>query len=357
MIIIVMIGIFGITAAVGGAQCLASVRPGTLSTEGAIGIIFAISFVIALFGYATIHSIAKYIWIPNTASLIVLAVSAARHLSQEHAHTKPGAKPYLATVAICASSMITWATLVGDYSCYMPPHTPRFKLAYCCFVGIYVPYTLMSIFGAAIGGSVSAIPSWGAAYEQGSLGGVLGEILTARVGNFGRFCLVILGLSMVITSARDMYSISLFIVAAIPPLHRIPRIVLLVCVAGAMIGIAIAASRSFLPALSALVSIAGYLTGPIVCVFLLEWFVFRKANVSSIDPDIWNNTKALPTGIPALVATLVPWALIIPSMSSVWYIGPIARVTGDLSYELGTACSALVYLPLRAAEIKYRGRF
>ena len=358
MIIIVEIGIFGITAAVGGAECLAAVRPGTLSTEGAIGIICAIAFLIAFFGYAAVHAIAKYIWIPNTAALIVLAVSAASHLSQANVHTTPGPAPYLGTVAICASSMITWSTLIGDYSCYMPPETPRFKLACCCFVGIYVPYTLMSIFGAAIGGSVSAVPSWGAAYSQGSLGGVLGEILTARVGDFGRFCLVILGLSMVITTGRDMYSISLFVVAVIPPLHRVPRIILITCIAGAVIGIAIAASQSFLPSLSALVSIAGYLTGPIVCVFLLEWFVFRRANYASIDPAIWNSCVALPTGISAIIATLLPWAVIIPSMDSVWYVGPIARArhSGDLAYELGTACSALVYLPLRAAEIKYRGR-
>lgn len=356
MIIVVEIGIFAITAAVGGAQCLAAVRPGTISTEGAIGIMFAISFVIAFFGYSAVHIIAKYIWIPNTACLIVLAVSAAPHLNQAHAHTKPGPSPFLGTVAVCASSMITWATIIGDYVCYMPPNTPRLKLACSCFAGLYIPFTLMSIFGAAIGGVVSANPSWEAAYSQGSLGGVLGEILTARVGNFGRFCLVILGLSMVITSARDMYSISLFAVAILPPLHRVPRMIILVCVAGAMIGIAIAASRSFLPSLSALVSIAGYLTGPIVCVFLLEWFIFRKANPATIDPLIWNNAAALPTGLPAIFAAVLPWAIIIPSMDSVWYLGPIARHSGDLSYELGTACSALLYLPLRAAEIKYRGR-
>lgn len=345
------------TAAVGGAQCLAAVRPGTLSVEGAICIIFVIAFAIAFVGYSAIHLIAQYIWLPNAVCLIVLAVCAGSHLSHQPAQTASGAAPYLATIAICASSMITWGTIIGDYSCYMPPNTPKFRLVASCFVGLYVPYTLMSIFGAAIGGAVSAIPSWEAAYGQGSLGGVLGEILVPRVGNFGRFCLVILGLSMVITSARDMYSISLFTVAVIPWLRRIPRVAILTCATGSMIGIAIAASRSFLPSLSTLVSIAGYVTGPVVCVFLLEWGVFRKAKPSSFDPAIWNDTAALPSGMTAVFAAFAPWAIIIPSMSSVWYVGPIAAHVGDLAWELGTACSAVLYLPLRALEIKYRGRY
>lgn len=198
----------------------------------------------------------------------------------------------------------------------MPAHAPKWRLVVYCLLGLYVPFTLMMIFGAAIGSSIPAVPSWTDAYAQGSLGGVLGEILSSRVGGFGRFCTVILGFSIVTTSARDMYSLSLFTVAVIPWLRRIPRIVLLVTAAGAMVGIGIAASKSFLPALSTMVSIAGYMTGSTVSVFLVEWFVFRKANPRSFDPTIWNDHKALPSGIPAIFAVIAPWSLIVPAMAS-----------------------------------------
>ena len=252
--------------------------------------------------------------------------------------------------------MATWGTIIGDYACYMPPKAPKLRLVFYCVMGLYVPFTLFTLLGAAIGGSITAVPSWGAAYGEGSLGGVLAEILTSRVGGFGRFLLVILGFSIVTTTARDMYSISLFTVAVIPWLRRVPRVLILVCAAGAMIGVGIAASRSFLPSLSTLVSIAGYITAPSVSIFLVEWFVFRKANPASMDPAIWNDASALPSGIPAVISTVAPWGIIVPSMSTVWYVGPIAARVGDLAWELGAASAILLYLPLRAAEIKYRGR-
>lgn len=356
IIVIVTIGIFGILAAVGGAQCLWAIRPDTLPVEGAMGIIFIGAFVIGFIGYGALHLVCQYIWVPNIIALIVLVICAAPHLEHQTPTVVSGAGPYLSTVAICASNMMTWGVIIGDYACYMPPEAPKLRLALYCLAGLYVPFTLLMIFGSAIGGAIGAIPAWGAAYGEGSLGGVLGEILISRVGSFGRFCLVILGFSIVTTSARDMYSISLYLASIFPGLYRVPRVLLLLVTAAGMTGIGIAASRSFLPSLSTLVSIAGYMCGPIVGSFLAEWFVFRKADPASMDPAIWNNGRALPTGIPAIIASLAPWALIVTSMSTVWYVGPIAKQVGDLAWELGTLCSVLLYIPLRAIEIKIRGR-
>jgi purine-cytosine permease-like protein len=357
LIVIIEIGIFGILAAVAGAECLSSVRAGTLPIEGAISIIMGVAILISFFGYRAIHLVCQYIWIPNTICILVLVGCAANGLHNQVVPVSTGsAGPYLSTVAICAANMATWGTIVGDYSCYMPPTAPRVRLALYCFLGLYVPFTFMMLFGAAIGGAIPANESWLAAYGQGSFGGVCAEILISRVGGFGRFLLVILGFSIVTTSARDMYSISIFVVGVVPWLHRVPRILLLLFVAGAMVGIGIAASRSFLPALSALVSIAGYITGPTISVFLIEWLLFRKANPASMNPAIWNNRKALPSGFSALIACTVPWVLIVLSMATTWYVGPIAKKVGDLAYELGAVSSILLYIPLRAAEIRYRGR-
>jgi hypothetical protein len=148
-----------------------------------------------------------------------------------------------------------------------------------------------------------------------------------------------------------MYSISISLVGVVPWLRRVPRIFLLLLTAGAMIGIGIAASRSFLPALSALVSIAGYITGPTVSVILVEWFLFRKANPLTMDPRIWDDRKALPSGYPALAACTIAWAPIILSMSTTWYVGPIAKHVGDLAYELGAISSIIIYVPLRVFQV------
>jgi purine-cytosine permease-like protein len=358
LVVILEIGIFGILAAVSGAECLSAIKAGTLPIEGAISIIMGVAIIISFFGYRCLHMVCQWIWIPNSICILVLVGCAATGGLKNQANPPSAgvAGPYLSTVAICAANMATWATIIGDYSCYMPVTAPRKRLAMYCFLGLYVPFTCMTLLGAAIGGAIPVNTTWLAAYQQGSFGGVCAEILTSRVGNFGRFLLVILGFSIVTTSARDMYSISISLVGVVPWLHRVPRIFLLLLTAGAMIGIGIAASRSFLPALSALVSIAGYITGPTVSVFLVEWFLFRKANPASMDPRIWNSRKELPSGFPALAACLLAWVPIVLSMATTWYVGPIAKHVGDLAYPLGAISSIVIYIPLRAAEIKYRGR-
>jgi purine-cytosine permease-like protein len=317
-----------------------------------------VAILISFFGYRCLHLVCQYIWIPNSICILVLVGCAATGGLKNQADPPASgtAGPYLSTVAIAAANMCTWGTIVGDYSCYMPATAPRKRIALYGFLGLYVPFTLMMLLGAAIGGAIPANPTWLAAYQQGSFGGVCAEILVSRTGNFGRFLLVILGFSIVTTSARDMYSISISLVGVVPWLRRVPRIFLLLLTAGAMIGIGIAASRSFLPALSALVSIAGYITGPTVSVFLVEWFLFRKANPLTMDPRIWDDRKALPSGYPALAACTIAWAPIILSMSTTWYVGPIAKHVGDLAYELGAISSIIIYVPLRALEIRCRGR-
>jgi len=71
-----------------------------------------------------------------------------------------------------------------------------------------------------------------------------------------------------------------------------------------------------------------------------------------LDPAIWNNATALPSGIPAIISCLVPWDLIVTSMSAGWYVGPIAMRVGDLAYELGTVVASLLYFPLRLLEVR-----
>ncbi|KAJ5450439.1 uncharacterized protein N7458_006888 [Penicillium daleae] len=355
LIVILEVLIFGILATVAGAECLAAVRPGTLPIEGAIGIILAVAFCIGFIGYKALHFICQYIWIPSGISILILVGCAGSKLSTQTPASSFGPAPYLATISICAANMATWGTIVGDYACYMPPQAPRLRLALYCLAGLYVPFSLMMILGAAVGGAIPSIPSWTSAYATGGVGGVLGEILIPRLGGFGRFILILLGMSIVTTSARDMYSMSLFTVAVVPWLGRVPRVFILCGAAAVMVGVAIAASRSFLSTLSTLVSIAGYMTGPTVCVFLIEWLYFRKADPANLDPAIWNDAAALPSGIPAIISSLVPWALIVTSMSTGWYVGPIAMRVGDLAYELGTVTAGLLYFPLRLLEVRWLG--
>ena len=259
-------------------------------------------------------------------------------------------------VAFCAGNMLTWGNVVADYAVYMPPTAPKWRLAIYCMIGIWGSFSLLMIFGAAVGASVYAIPAWEAAYESGGTGAVLATILIDRLGDFGRFILVILGLSIIPTVSREVYSCSLNATNILPILRYVPRAVLAVVASGVILGVAIPASSDFVSSMITFLSIIGYYGGGSISTFLVEWFYFRKADPKSLDPAIWNDGRQLPSGISAIAAMLIAWAFIIPSMEQTWYTGPIAKHTGDLAFEFALVITVLAYVPLRTLEIKLRGR-
>ncbi|KAI1765039.1 permease for cytosine/purines, uracil, thiamine, allantoin-domain-containing protein [Hypoxylon sp. FL1150] len=360
IIVILTVGGFGVTGSINGAQCLAAVRPGTLTVEAAIAVIMVLSMAIGFMGYRVMHFFTRWAWIPSLLAIVILIGAAGDQLwrQQVPAETQP-AQAYLGMVAFTAGNMVTWGNVAGDYACYMPPSAPRFRLAAYCLLGLALPFSLLMVFGAAIGGAVFAIPAWEVAYKAGGIGAVLGEILITRLGNFGRFVLVVLGLSIIATCGRDVYSVSCNLsnlTAVAPGIRKVPRSILSIIAAAVIIAVAIPASTSFVSSVTAFLSIIGYYAGSSVTCFLTEYLYFRKRNPYNFDPKIWNDGRALPTGLSALAAVLSSWALIIPSMQSDWYTGPIAQKTGDLGFEFAVVVSLLAYIPIRSLEIKIRGR-
>lgn len=86
----------------------------------------------------------------------------------------------------------------------------------------------------------------------------------------------------------------------------------------------------------------------------MEHAVFRKGDFSMYDLSCWNTARRLPTGLAALGACLLSCGLVIPSMDQVWFVGPIAKQTGDIGFEMAFAASVVFYIPLRALELRYR---
>ncbi|KAH9897580.1 permease for cytosine/purines, uracil, thiamine, allantoin-domain-containing protein [Xylariomycetidae sp. FL2044] len=356
IVVTLTVGGFAVTGSINGGQCLAAVRTGTLPVDAAIAIIMVISLVIGFMGYRVLHLFTRWAWIPTLIAIIILVGAAGDQLWQQSPSRAHGGKAYLGMVAFAAGNMVTWGNVAGDYACYMPPTAPRFRLAVYCLLGIALPFSLLMTLGAAIGGAIHNIPAWEAAYTAGGIGAVIGNILITRLGDFGRFILVILGLSVLATCGRDIYTISFNLPAVAPILRRVPRIILAVVSTAAIIAVAIPASKSFVAAVTAFLSIIGYYAGASVTCFLTEWLWFRGADPQSFDPKIWNDGRALPSGLSALTSVLISWAFIIPSMDQTWYTGPIAEKTGDLGFEFAVVVAFLAYIPLRTLEIKLRGR-
>jgi len=87
----------------------------------------------------------------------------------------------------------------------------------------------------------------------------------------------------------------------------------------------------------------------------MEHFYFRKGNFALYDIQFWNVPSRLPLGAAALGSSILSFALVIPSMNQVLYTGPIARKTGDIGFEVAMVVTALLYVPLRHLEKRWRG--
>jgi purine-cytosine permease-like protein len=101
--------------------------------------------------------------------------------------------------------------------------------------------------------------------------------------------------------------------------------------------------------------IIGYWTTLFAAIVLTEHFLFlRKNNFDSYRIHDWDKPSKLPIGIAALLSFLGGFGIVIPSMSQVWYTGPIAKAgTGDIGVLTGTVVSATLYAILRALEKKF----
>jgi purine-cytosine permease-like protein len=86
----------------------------------------------------------------------------------------------------------------------------------------------------------------------------------------------------------------------------------------------------------------------------IEHLYFREGNFELYDVLSWDVPSQLPLGAAALGASVLSFALVIPSMSQVWYTGPIARKTGDIGIEVSMVVTALLYVPLRRLERRWR---
>lgn len=120
--------------------------------------------------------------------------------------------------------------------------------------------------------------------------------------------------------------------------------------------LAIVGSHRFYATLTNFLGLIGYWAGAYGAIILIEHFVFRRNNCAAYDISQWNQPRQLPTGIAALAAGATSVALIVPCMDQVWFVGPIAKYTGDIGFEVAFVISGIMYVPFRWLEIRMRGK-
>jgi purine-cytosine permease-like protein len=243
--------------------------------------------------------------------------------------------------------------MAADFSVYCAPNASALRIFAYTYAGLFMPTVPLMVLGAAIGGATPNIESWSQGYDDYIVGGVLRAMLLPA-GGFGRFVAVLLSLSVIGNLAAAMYSISLNFQMLIPFLARIPRNIFTVVYTIVAIPVAIAASRTFFASLENFIYLIAYWSAGYVAVVGTEHFIFRKADCSKYNVEVLDKASMLPTGLAAIGAMGLSFALAVPCMSQVWYTGPIAEVTGDIGFEVELVLASILYIPLRFLELRFR---
>lgn len=347
---------YSIICLVTAGQTLAAVSGDTINSTVGIVIVAVCGMVPAFGGFQLIHHYERWAWIPALIAMVVTTGSGGSKLHMQVQVSEPAdAKTAITFISLIAGYMLPYSTTIGDVAVYLGPRAPRWRIFLYAWMGICLPSILLMILGAAIGGAAPNIPAWSDAYDVDSVGGILVAMLKP-LGGFGKFIAVLLALSVVAQISPGFYCVSLNFQMIWPKLASVPRLIFVFVITAVDIGVGIKAAESFFDSLEDFLGVISYWSAGFTGILLTEWFVFQKNSAASFDPAIYNNAKALPTGLAALTALLVPFALVIPSMNQVWYVGPIAKSTGDLGFEFALVLGILIFLPLRYLEMKFFGR-
>ncbi|KAI5463340.1 hypothetical protein BGZ63DRAFT_412965 [Mariannaea sp. PMI_226] len=316
---------------------------------------YSFGFVTAFLGYRAIHLWQRWQWIPSLIGIVIAVGCGGKHLVNQAEKGPATVKAVVGYGSLMAGFFLTFGGTASDFTIYHNPKVSKWKIFTYVYLGLLVPSTPLLILGAAIGGAVPNVDSWQTAWDSYGIGGVLAEMLRPA-GGFGKFILVILGLSVIGNTVMSNYSVGLNLQMLIPIFAKVPRIIFVIVTMAVMIPMAIYAANEWATSLENFLALIGYWAGCFDAIIIEELVVFRRMKYSKFDPRIWKEGKRLAPGFAAIGASLISLGLVVPSMDTTWFTGPIGARVGDLGFEFAFVVTAIAYYPLRSLEIKWTGR-
>ncbi|KAF8067891.1 cytosine-purine permease [Lyophyllum atratum] len=347
--LIVMMG-FSVLNSILGGQALASVN-GRLSWTVGIVIIDVISLLISFCGYKILNWYERVAWIPVVICFVVALGVGGKHLSNPPPAEPATAAAILSFASTIAGFVITYSPLSSDFTTYFKPNVSSWKIFIYSYLGFLLPIVTLQCLGAAVAVAASSVPDWDAGYTGGNVGGLLEAMLHPTKG-FGKFLTVLLSLSVTGNIAATFYSFTLNFQVFIPPLVAVPRYVFSLVATAIVIPLAIVGSTRFYDTLVNFLGLISYWASAFAAIILVEHLVFRRNDPSAYKVEHWDVPRRLPSGIAAVGAGIMSFGLVVPSMEQVWFVGPIAKTTGDIGFEVAFALSVLLYIPFRALELR-----
>ncbi|POM59137.1 Hypothetical protein PHPALM_36122 [Phytophthora palmivora] len=188
-------------------------------------------------------------------------------------------------------------------------------------------------------------------YNDSGAGGLIGAVLIPHLGDFGRFCLVIMALSTVANNCPNVYSFTLNIKVIGRWTRVVPRFLWALIGAIAYSIIAIEGYSHFESVLNNFMNFIAYWATIYVSVALSEHFVFRRG-FRGYNVDDYNTKSKLPIGFAAIFSFLCGCAGVALGMSQTWFVGPLAN-HGDIGFELGCIFTVVAMQLSRPMELHF----
>ncbi|KAF2469047.1 purine-cytosine permease [Lindgomyces ingoldianus] len=369
-----LIAVFNILACIGwssvncivGAELIHAVNHDVPGYAGIIIIAICTLFV-TFFGYKVVHAYEFWSWIPTfIVFLIILG---------EFAHSGDFVKLPMGVGTSELGSVLSfgsviygfatgWTSYGADYTVYQPVNQSRWKVFLAVWLGLIIPLLFTEFLGIAIMTATTINDGnnrYSDGYKDSGTGGLLAAVLVHPLGGFGKFCLIILALSIIANNCPNIYSVSLTMQVLGRWTQRVPRFVWTAIGTGVYIAIAIPGYDHFEAVLENFMNFIGYWLAIYEGICFSEHFLYRRS-MNAYDPAHYDQPRKLPPGIAAVFAFCCGIAGMIVGMSQVWYVGPIALHAGmapfggDVGFELGFAFAFTSYAITRHFELKYFGR-
>ncbi|KAH8690773.1 purine-cytosine permease [Talaromyces proteolyticus] len=369
-----LIAFFNVLACIGwssanvivGAQLINAVNNDVPGFAGII-IIAVCTLLITFFGYKVVHLYEFWSWIPTfIVFLITLGVFAH---SGDFVNVPMGVgTSELGGVLSFGSTVYGfatgWTSYAADYTVYQPANRSRVKLFLATMLGLIFPLLFTEMLGVAVMTATTlndGVNKYADGYAASGTGGLLGAVLFDPLGGFGKFCVVILALSIIANNCPNIYSVSLTLLVLARWTRKVPRFVYTLIATGVYIAIAIPGYSHFETVLDNFMNFIGYWLAIYEGIALTDHFVFKRG-FNGYHAEIYDQPDKLPPGIAAVFAFCCGIAGMVTGMSQTWWVGPIALHAGeapfggDVGFELGFIFAATAYLITRPIEMRYFGR-
>lgn len=120
-----------------------------------------------------------------------------------------------------------WTSYAADYTVYQPVTASRVKTFAWTWGGLIFPLAFTEILGLAVATATldTVDTSYSDAYIHSGIGGLLAAVLIPPLGTFGKFCLVILALSIIANNCPNIYSLTFSLQLMATWTQAIPRFI------------------------------------------------------------------------------------------------------------------------------------